>query len=427
MNKIIVDKLDDAIYHEILDNGLEIYIYKKPGFANKSVSLTTKYGSCDDEFKYEGESKYHKYPKGIAHFLEHKLFESQDNEHVFKKFENYGASVNAYTSSYETSYYFSTNDNFYECLDLLMDFVWTPYITDENVEKEKGIIKQEISMIGDSLYRFIYNKSLENALVLNHNRYNVAGTHKSVDKITKKELDECYEAFYHPSNMFLTISGDIDIKKTIDLIKKNKALSKFKENKKIIKKEYKEPLKVFKEYEVIKRNVAVDRMVINYKFILSRLNTQNGLLRGYLLSQLLDNNFGPTKPFENDLIKDKVIKSVLTLNYFTFDDVALLSIAADVLDKDEFLKRVENKLFNPEFDEKLFVLNKKSYLSSIIKVYDNPESVTNVIERDIIKYGGFINDAYKMISDYSFDDYKKDYKKLDFNSRSILYIEKKGK
>ena len=135
MDKIIMTNLDEEIYHETLFNGLNVYIYKKENFLKKGAYFLTKYGSSTNEFVPINESKMVSFPKGIAHFLEHKLFESSDNEKTFEKFEKYGADVNAYTNHDVTNYYFSCVDNFDSCLEELINFVQAPYFTDENVEK----------------------------------------------------------------------------------------------------------------------------------------------------------------------------------------------------------------------------------------------------------------------------------------------------
>ena len=233
MNKIIMTGVDEEIYNEKLDNGLNIYIYKKEGFLKKGAYFVTKYGSAINDFKPIKEDKIRSFPKGIAHFLEHKLFESEDNEKVFDKFKKYGANVNAYTNHFVTNYYFSTNDNFYECLNELVNFVQSPYFTDENVEKEKGIINQEINMTNDDVERFMFEEVFNLALVKNPNKYRTIGDKKNVSKITKEDLYKCYNTFYHPSNMILVIYGDVDVEKTISIVRENQKLKTFNKKEKI--------------------------------------------------------------------------------------------------------------------------------------------------------------------------------------------------
>ena len=422
MDKIKISKLNEVIYHEKLDNGLNIYIYKKKGFKKKTANLTSKYGSYHNEFKTSGEKDFRTYPKGIAHFLEHKLFESDDNEHVFSKFQKYGADVNAYTSHNETSYYFVTSNNFFKCLNLLLDFVWSPYFTDENVEKEKGIIKQEINMTNDNLSRFIYEKNFENSLMVNPNRYVTIGDKKNVEAITKNDLYECYNTFYNPSNMILTISGDVDIKKTIQEVKKNLSLKNFSPYKDIIIPEYKEKLNVYKEYEEVKRNVVTPRVSVTYKFIFPKLDSNNLVERTNLFSFLLDTKFGATTNFKQDLIDNKIIKSSFVFDYSIFDDVVLLSFCADVIDKEKFIELLDNKLKNNDYDEYVFNLNKKAYLASIVRSFDNPKAVINRVQRDLIRCNKVITDAYSSIEAYGFKDFVQSINKLDFSNKTILYI-----
>ena len=219
MNKINISKLDELIYEETLDNGLKIFICKTPNFNKKLAFFQTRYGSLDNEFIPINGKKVKKYPLGIAHFLEHKLFESENNIDYFKLFQENGAYLNAATSYDKTYYFFSCSDNFYDNLTNLINMVQTPYFTDENVEKEKGIIGQEIDMYSNDPNQVLYDKLYYNAFVNDPMKYDIAGTKKDIKEITKEDLYECYNTFYHPSNMFLTIVGDVDVKKTIKLIK----------------------------------------------------------------------------------------------------------------------------------------------------------------------------------------------------------------
>lgn len=188
-------------------SGLKAYVVPKKGYQKKHAAICVNYGSVDTSFKENNLIKT--MPQGIAHFLEHKLFEQEDGN-VLNKFTNNGAQPNAYTGFNQTVYLFSTTENFYKNLDILLDFVQNPYFTDENVEKEKDIIKQEISMYrDDSSWRLFFN--LLNALYENNTvKYDIAGSHDSIDKITKDMLYESYNAFYRPSNMFFIAVGDID-------------------------------------------------------------------------------------------------------------------------------------------------------------------------------------------------------------------------
>ena len=188
MNKIPLNKLDLDLYHEVLNNGLNVYMIPNNKINNVYATYTTAYGSYDSEFIPIGQNEYIKVPDGIAHFLEHKMFEQEDGIDPFTFFSKNGADVNAYTSFFGTTYLFSGVDKFKENLEYLLSYVESPYFTDENVEKEKGIILQELKMHKDNPYRAGEIKIIENSFVINPIRIPVIGTEESIKSITKEDL-----------------------------------------------------------------------------------------------------------------------------------------------------------------------------------------------------------------------------------------------
>lgn len=422
MDKIIMSRLDEEVYHETLKNGLNVYLYKKEGFTKKGAYFVTKYGSEINDFKPIGEDKIVSFPKGIAHFLEHKLFESEDNEKVFEKFKKNGADVNAYTSHSITNYYFTTTNNFDECLIELLDFVQSPYFTLENVEKEKGIINQEINMTDDNIDRFMYEKMFDMALVKNPNKYKTIGDKENVSKITKEDLYRCYNTFYHPSNMTLVIYGDVDEKKTFDLVRKNQESKNFGKQEEIVIKKFNEEKEVCTKYIEEKRNVSSPRISICYKFKEKRRTGEDRFKRNLLFNLLLDMKFGGTSSFEKDLVKNEIIKTGLSLNYSYFDDIVLIMFEADVLDKDKFIELIDKKLRDISFDESIFELDRKALLTSIVKCFENPSAFANVILNSVTKHGVLINNAYDIYENYKFDEFKESFKELDFDNKSVLYV-----
>jgi len=209
------EKIKEEVYQEVLNNGLKVYYYPKLGFTKKYAVFSTNHGSCDNEFRSLNNGEIIKLPDGIAHFLEHKLFEDPERD-FFEKFSDLGADVNAFTSFNQTSYLFSTTENFTECLLELVNLVMEPFFTHENVEKEKGIIAQEIQMYQDSPnWKVFFN--LLNALYINHPiKIDIAGTVDSIQMINKENLDLAYKLFYNPESMVLVLVGDIDFKQVIN-------------------------------------------------------------------------------------------------------------------------------------------------------------------------------------------------------------------
>lgn len=425
MDKIVMSRLDEEIYHERLDDGLNVYIYKKEGFIKKGAYFVTNYGSATNDFKPIGEDEIVSFPKGIAHFLEHKLFESDDNENVFDKFKKYGADVNAYTNHFVTNYYFSTTDNFDECLTELINFVQSPHFTDENVLKEKGIINQEINMTDDSASRFMFEKAFDMALIKNPNKYKTIGDKPNVDKITKEDLYRCYNTFYHPSNMVLVIYGDVDLEKTINLVKENQAKREFDCLEKIEIREFKEDAKVNEKYAEFKKNVSIPKVCLCYKFIIPFIKGEEKFKKTLFLDLLLDMKFGATTSFEKDLIKNDVIKTELSWTYSIFDDVILFFIESDVSNKDEFIKQIDERLRTDDFNEEIFELNKRAILTSMVKAFENPSSIGSIIFNNVIKYGDIINNAYDIYANYAYQEFTQEFKKLNFDNKSVIYVTSK--
>ena len=200
MKELRDPQLDERAVTATLSNGLPVCVVPKPGFAKKCAYFVTNYGSIDTKFTWMGRE--YDTPAGVAHYLEHKMFEMPDRD-VMQEFSALGANPNAFTSYAMTAYYFTCTEQFEACLELLLTFVSTPYFTAESVERERGIIGQEIRMYEDSADSRVY-EDLFAAMYRHHPvRVPIAGTVESIQAITPEILQSCYDAFYHPANMML--------------------------------------------------------------------------------------------------------------------------------------------------------------------------------------------------------------------------------
>lgn len=228
MNITRYDQINETLYSEVLPNGLTVYLLPKAGFHKTYGLFTTDYGSIDNTFIPQGGSDFVTVPDGIAHFLEHKMFESPKGD-VFQEFGKLGASANAFTSFTKTSYLFSATDNIRQNIDTLLDFVQEPYFTTETVEKEKGIIGQEIQMYQDDPNWRLFFGIIGNLYPKHPLHIDIAGTIDSIAQITAEDLYLCYNTFYHPSNMRLFIVGNIQPEETMAWIKENQGAKVFPE------------------------------------------------------------------------------------------------------------------------------------------------------------------------------------------------------
>lgn len=207
-------QVGETLYHAILENGLHIYVAPKPEFGKFFAFFATNYGGMDVRFRLNGE--WHDTPEGIAHFLEHKMFDTKDGNALQDLAAN-GASPNAFTSSAITGYYFECTEQFEENLKTLLSFVSVPWFTPESVDKEQGIIGQEIRMVEDDPNWRVY-MNLTNCLYRNHAvKTSVIGTQESIAQITDQTLYDCHKAFYDPSNMVLCVAGNVDAERVLEI------------------------------------------------------------------------------------------------------------------------------------------------------------------------------------------------------------------
>lgn len=306
MHKVHFEHLQETLYNETLENGLDVYILPKKGFSKTFVTFTTKYGSIDRTFVPQGKEEEVTVPDGIAHFLEHKMFEKEEGD-VFQKFSVLGGSANAFTSFTRTAYLFSATNKLYENTEVLLDFVQEPYFTEETVEKEKGIINQEITMYDDLPDWRLYFGAIENLYHAHPVKIDIAGTIESIDEITAAHLYECYETFYHPSNMVLFIVGAVDPDEMITFIKKNQATKTFKEQADIIRNFPEEPKTAAISERTIEMDVTKPKLSFGMKCTKTDVSGEEMLVQELASELVLDILFGRSSAFYSKAYEEGLI------------------------------------------------------------------------------------------------------------------------
>jgi len=287
--------LNESVYRVTHSSGLEIQFMPKKGYTKKFAYFATRYGAMYNKFEME-DGKVQDMPLGIAHFLEHKIFEESDGD-IFDKFSKLGASVNAYTNFNSTAYMFSTVDNFSNCLELLLGFVQRCHLTDENVEKEKGIIGQEIKMYDDDPDWRVYFNTLK-VMYQNHPvREDVAGSVESVNATTREQLQMCYDAFYIPKNMILFVVGDLDLEDVLKVVDQNitEDYSSRQSLPELILP--KEPEGVLESEIVQKMDVPVPLFQLGFKDDLPLKDSTESLKKTIAMKLVLDMHFGKGSSF----------------------------------------------------------------------------------------------------------------------------------
>ncbi|WP_138414725.1 EF-P 5-aminopentanol modification-associated protein YfmH [Aquibacillus sediminis] len=306
MNKKVYEQLKETLYSETLDNGLRVFLLPKPEMAKTFGIFSTDYGSIDNHFVPIGENDFTQVPDGIAHFLEHKLFEKEDRD-VFQDFTKRGASANAFTSFTKTAYLFSSTSEIKENVKTLLDFVQDPYFSEQSVEKEKGIIGQEIRMYDDQPdWRSFFGTI--GSLYQNHPvQIDIAGTVESIDKITKDDLYTCYNTFYHPSNMTLFVAGNFDVEEMMALVKENQAGKQFPEMSTIERSFPEEPNHVAKKKHVIEMPVSISKCMVGLKESMDHRDKEEFLRKDLLSDMILDHFFSKSGEFYQKLYEQDLI------------------------------------------------------------------------------------------------------------------------
>lgn len=406
MEKIVNDILREEVYYEKLQNGLDVYFMPKRGFTKKYAILATNYGSNDLEFIPIGEDKKIRVNEGIAHFLEHKMFEQPDGGDAFDKFSKLGVSANAFTNFTMTAYLFSATENFYESLEHLIDYVQTPYFTDENVEKEKGIIAQEIKMYNDDPDWNVYFNCLKAMYVNYPARIDIAGTVDSIYKITKEELYKCYNTFYNPGNMALFVVGDLDVEKVMDVTKKanNYDVDKLSKS---IERFYPEEPKSVKEKEVIEK-FPISMPMFNMGFKDSNVGLKGKeLLRKEIVTDILMGMlFKKGSKLYEDLYMQGLINENFGAGFSSQIDYAFSIIAGDSKEpkkvKDIIIEYIENSkkegLSKEEFER-----TKKKKIGSFIKYFDSINFIANSFISYVFKDINIL-DYLDVIKEITFDE-----------------------
>ena len=423
MKKNSLKKLGLDIFEETLDNGLRVFVVPKENVNGIYATFSTKFGSINDEFVPNGSKKMIKVPLGVAHFLEHKMFEQKDNVDPFTFFSERGCDANANTSNYKTTYLFSGANSFADNINYLLDYVQEPYFTDENVEKEKGIIEQEIKMYEDDPYFKIYNGIIYNTFIKHPIKYPIAGTIKDIYSITKEDLYNCYNTFYHPANMFLVITGNVDPKEAIELIKINQEKKKFPKFNPVKLKEYDEPNKVEKKEEKKSMDIEIPKLGIGYKIDCSKIDKNIYDIKSYL-SILFDLKLGNTSIINEKLKELDLITHDIDITIVNTDKHILVMLILDTVSVDEVLKLIEEELKDLKISEEDFERKKKIRKSGCIYRSDSIYSINNKIVGNIMNYDEVILDDYKKIDSLNIKDMNKIIKSINLDNKTIYIVDK---
>ncbi|MFC4651882.1 EF-P 5-aminopentanol modification-associated protein YfmH [Lactococcus nasutitermitis] len=379
MKKIFYERVGETLFVDVLENGLTVYYLPKADYNRTFGLFTTKFGSLDTTFTPVGKLETKTFPEGIAHFLEHKLFEKKEGD-VMYKFGALGAQTNAFTSFSRTSYLFSTQENSYPCVELLLDFVQEPYFTAENVTKEQGIIQQEIQMYQDEsdwrLFAGLLSRMYPNSPLA----ADIAGTPATIDAITAEDLYENYETFYQPKNMNLFLTGPFDVEKMSNFVRENQAKKDFV-NSEVIKRETvkaSEPI----SGETLALEVAMPKFALGLRGEDKLPENPVELLKYKLsMSLYLDLLFAPTSQLYEKLYQSGLIDDSFETS-FEFDErFHFVALSGDTENPEKLSEVLQEALksykIESDFSEEHLDLLKRDTLGDYFSSLNSLEYIAN--------------------------------------------------
>lgn len=375
-------KIKEKIYKETLENGLTILLVPKNTTNKNYVIWGTHFGSIDNHFIMPQTKEEVYVPDGVAHFLEHKMFEQESGRNSLDTLMALGVDANAYTTNNHTAYLFETTDHFMEALEELMDYVQHPYFTDENVEKEKGIIGQEIGMYDDDPGWRLYMNALDCLYQENAIKIDIAGTVESISKIDKDVLYKCYNTFYHPSNMVMVVCGNFKPEEMLEEIKK-RLVEKPKQGE--IKRIYPEKeQEIHMPYKEEQMEVSQPVYMIGFK---DTPEAKDKVQRHIAIEILMNMLIGKSSPLYQKLYQEGILLSQPDLDYEFTDDYAHVLLSGQSKDpkkiQEELLKEIQKQ--KEQFDTAHFERIKKKVYGDYVVEYNNISDIARMLLSDYFK------------------------------------------
>lgn len=410
-------KVDEKVYTEKLDNGLEVYLYKTDKTKNFYITISVKYGARIT--KYKVSNRVVDVIPGSAHFLEHKVMALSENKAISKRINDLGSLANAWTSYYGTNYNIFGSINLIENLKLLLDIFYNTNINEKSVNEEKGIIGEEIDMYKDQIDSLMYSKLFDNLFNKSYSKHTVVGEREDIANITAKSLNEIYNDYYVPNNTFIIVTGNFDIDEVMNTIKdymKNIKV-KPKELPKRIKERDKEIVNV--PYEEIKKDMENTRVkyAIKMKKNIFGIKDDN-ILKDYL-GLILSNNFSATSElFERYKDNDIVIGMSYGVNII--DDYLIININALTNDGNRFIDNIKEDIKKLKLNEEEFERKKKKYLKSYILDFDNIEDVEYLLSLSLMIDNKIDYNEYDKLIALNYKEASRIMKLINFDNTSII-------
>lgn len=417
MEELIFEKVNEKIYKETLDNGIDVYLYNKKSFKNFYVTISVNFGA--KYTKYKKDNKIIDIIPGSAHFLEHRVMIVGEDKNVSNKINSLGSLANAWTSKYATNYNIFGSVNIEENINILLDIFYKAKFRKNDVEEEKGIIGEEIDMNKDKLEVFMHDRIFNNMYNKSSSKYNIIGEKSDIEKIDYKYLDMLYHDFYVPSNTFIVVCGNFNNDSVMNTIKEYYSKIKLVDSKVPKRIEEKEEEKVYCEYEEISKDNYEPRCNIGYKMkksVFGKISDQELII---YLNIILKINFTYISKLYEEYKKDNIIHSMGA--YANVSDEYVSIVVEGVCDdNDLFIDKIDKDIRKLDVSKEKFEIFKKRLIKNYIVTFDNIEDVEYKITDELTRFGKIDFNDYSIIKDLSYEKCKSVLSKIVYDNKSIL-------
>ena len=401
MKKILIKGPNEEVYEHISKNGLRVFIWPSKNNNEVSLTLTVKYGSIHTKFSVN--NKQYSVPVGTAHFLEHIKFNEGVDKTAHDYFSSLGSYVNAYTTYDHTSYEVTCNKNIEDNLKHLLFFVYNNYFTKGLIEKEKPIIVEESKMVLDNPYNKGYRALANNLYIKSNRKFLITGEEQDINSITKEDVLNVFNNYYHPNNMFLVVCGNVNVDDIINVVDDFMLYHQFNEYTNPIWLTNKEPLKVKKINDEIKVNVSMAKLMLSIKLPIDNFKNYEKIKTMNLIDLLLDINYGPTSVF-NEYLINKDLKDEFYYYISYEEDNIIINFEISTKYPSKVLDLVLNKFKNLDIEEDSFNRKIKASIAGSILGFEDPISVNSIIRNFYIKYDKLIDNYPDIIKSLSVND-----------------------
>lgn len=421
MEVIKIQGVDEEVYFTTSQDGLPIYIWNDAYAKSFHLSLNVGYGSIHTEFFVNG--KKYQVPNGIAHFMEHVKFNVKKDVTANDLFDPLGSDINAFTTFLYTSYYVMGTSEVTKNLNCLLDFVYNPYFTKGLIAKEKGIIISEANMGFDQPYNQLYFEFYKSIFQKEKYRNYICGEVEDIKKIELADIRLIYDTFYHPKNMFLVVTGNVNPYEIEKVVNDNLGKKEFKKYQNPTFCEVKEPRKVNQEHKEITANVEVAKAKVGLKLNRSDFASFHDTSLNILFSLILNSNFGDTSILKEELLEEGLV-TYLNASRLILKDYIIIDITIESKYVNEAIKRIIETLKDLKMSEEDLKRKVNSSIATLVTNYDSSEQVSRMIENYLIYYKKLIPNIKEVYESITMEDIKKVISKIKTDNLVTVVMDK---